>query len=157
MSTQTKREERSTGERSEANETVENKSALRGQDADHGIHRQIKPEAAFVHGPGPGVPASQSHLQVNKLSVCLSTLITQSGFVKGKNSSRTLRVYHFKIASSASNKFVSRLSSNLTRRIEEYDNPERRDMVSGVINGCAPLFLACKNGSADVVDYLVTR
>ena len=30
-------------------------------------------------------------------------------------------------------------------------------MVSGVINGCAPLFLACKNGSADVVDYLVTR
>ena len=50
-----------------------------------------------------------------------------------------------------------RLSHNLTRRIEEFDNPERRDMVSGEINGCAPLFLACRNGSAEVVEYLVTR
>ena len=30
-------------------------------------------------------------------------------------------------------------------------------MVSGEINGCAPLFLACRNGSAEVVEYLVTR
>ena len=45
----------------------------------------------------------------------------------------------------------------MTRRIEEFDNPERRDMVSGEINGCAPLFLACRNGSAEVVEYLVTR
>ena len=49
------------------------------------------------------------------------------------------------------------MSNNLTRRIEEFDNPERRDMVSGEINGCAPLFLACRQGSAEVVEYLVTR
>lgn len=51
----------------------------------------------------------------------------------------------------------SRLSSNLVRRIEEFDNTERKDVVSGVHNGCAPLFLACKNGSAEVVEYLISK
>jgi len=51
----------------------------------------------------------------------------------------------------------SRLSNNLCRRIEEFDNNERKDVVSGVSNGCAPLFLACKNGSADVVEYLISK
>jgi len=51
----------------------------------------------------------------------------------------------------------SRLSTNLVRRIEEFSSLDRKDVVSGVSNGCAPLFLACKNGSAEVVEYLVTK
>lgn len=51
----------------------------------------------------------------------------------------------------------SRLSNNLCRKIEEFDNSERKEVVSGVQNGCAPLFLACKNGSAEVVEYLISK
>ena len=54
-------------------------------------------------------------------------------------------------------KVVFRLSNNLCRKIEEFDNSERKEVVSGVQNGCAPLFLACKNGSAEVVEYLISK
>ena len=30
-------------------------------------------------------------------------------------------------------------------------------MVSDTVDGCAPLFLACKNGSDEVAEYLITR
>jgi len=30
-------------------------------------------------------------------------------------------------------------------------------IYSKTVDGCAPLFLACKNGSAEVVEYLLTR
>ena len=56
-----------------------------------------------------------------------------------------------------SNLSVSRLSSSLVRRLEEFDSLDRKDVVSNVSNGCAPLFLACKNGSAEVVEYLISK
>jgi len=51
----------------------------------------------------------------------------------------------------------SRLSDNLRKKIEEYPREDRQDVVSKVLDGCAPLFLACKNGSSDVVEYLLSK
>lgn len=50
----------------------------------------------------------------------------------------------------------SRLSEKLKKKMESFGKEERRDVVAQTAEGCAPLFLACKNGSADVVDYLVS-
>jgi len=50
-----------------------------------------------------------------------------------------------------------RLSSRLKKSIEEFPRQERKDVVSKMIDGCAPLFLACKKGSAEVADYLLTK
>ncbi|XP_023322386.1 protein fem-1 homolog C isoform X2 [Eurytemora carolleeae] len=51
----------------------------------------------------------------------------------------------------------SRLSNTLRRKIESFCKEDRQDVVSKTVDGCAPLFLACKNGSAEVVEYLLTR
>ncbi len=51
---------------------------------------------------------------------------------------------------------VSRLSEKLKRNLEEFPREDRRAIVGGTVEGCAPLFLACKNGSADVVEYLLS-
>ena len=50
----------------------------------------------------------------------------------------------------------SRLSEKLKRKIEEIGKYARKDVVGQTEEGCAPLFLACKNGSADVVEYLLS-
>ena len=49
----------------------------------------------------------------------------------------------------------SKLSEKLKRKIEEITKNDRKDVVGQTEEGCAPLFLACKNGSADVVEYLI--
>ena len=51
----------------------------------------------------------------------------------------------------------SRLSPYLCKKIEEFDKDDRKDVVTKMSNGCAPLFLACKNGSAEVVEYLLGK
>ena len=50
----------------------------------------------------------------------------------------------------------SSLSDKLKRKIEEIGKEARKDVVAQTEEGCAPLFLACKNGSADVVEYLLS-
>ncbi len=45
----------------------------------------------------------------------------------------------------------SRLSEKLRKKIEEFGKDDRKDVVAQTAEGCAPLFMACKNGSADVV------
>ena len=50
----------------------------------------------------------------------------------------------------------SRLSGKLKKKIEEIGKDDRKDVVGQTELGCAPLFLACKNGSADVVEYLLS-
>ena len=50
----------------------------------------------------------------------------------------------------------SRLSDKLRRKIEEIGRNDRKDVVGQTADGCAPLFWACKNGSAEVVEYLLT-
>ena len=51
----------------------------------------------------------------------------------------------------------SRLSEKLKRKMEEFAKDDRKDVVGQMTtDGCAPLFLACRNGSADVVEYLIT-
>ena len=49
----------------------------------------------------------------------------------------------------------SRLSDKLRRKIEGIGRTDRKDVVGQTADGCAPLFWACKNGSAEVVDYLL--
>lgn len=49
----------------------------------------------------------------------------------------------------------SKLSEKLKRKIEEFEKDDIKDVVGQTEEGCAPLFLACKNGSADVVEYLL--
>ena len=49
-----------------------------------------------------------------------------------------------------------RLSDKLRRKMEEFGREDRREVAcQKTTEGCAPLFLACRNGSADVVDYLL--
>jgi len=51
----------------------------------------------------------------------------------------------------------SRLSPYLCKKIEEFDKDDRKDVVTKMSDGCAPLFLACKNGSAEVAEYLLGK
>ena len=51
----------------------------------------------------------------------------------------------------------SRLSPYLCKKIEEFDKDDRKDVVTKMSHGKAPLFLACKNGSAEVVEYLLGK
>ena len=49
-----------------------------------------------------------------------------------------------------------RLSDKLRRKMEEFGRDDRREVACQMTTaGCAPLFLACRNGSADVVEYLI--
>ncbi|EEC11855.1 conserved hypothetical protein [Ixodes scapularis] len=40
--------------------------------------------------------------------------------------------------------------------MERLSREERKEIVSRVQEGCAPLFVACKKGNADIVEYLIT-
>ncbi|XP_064465580.1 protein fem-1 homolog C-like [Ornithodoros turicata] len=51
----------------------------------------------------------------------------------------------------------ARLSYPVRNKLERISHEERKDIVSRVQEGCAPLFIACKKGNLEIVDYLVTR
>lgn len=50
----------------------------------------------------------------------------------------------------------ARLSYLVRNKIERLTREERKEIVSRVQDGCAPLFVACKKGNADIVEYLIT-
>lgn len=50
----------------------------------------------------------------------------------------------------------SRLSTKLRKRLEEEPADNLAAVVNQLCEACAPLFFACKNGSAEVVDYLLS-
>ncbi|XP_044738809.1 protein fem-1 homolog CG6966 isoform X3 [Chrysoperla carnea] len=47
------------------------------------------------------------------------------------------------------------LSNNLRIRLERFPIFVRREIVSRLKDGCAPLFIACKRGQVEVVEYLI--
>ncbi|XP_063238060.1 protein fem-1 homolog A [Bacillus rossius redtenbacheri] len=50
----------------------------------------------------------------------------------------------------------ARLSYQLRNRLERFSIDARREIVSLVKDGCAPLFVACKRGHVEIVQYLIT-
>ena len=48
------------------------------------------------------------------------------------------------------------LSYSLRSRIERVDKPDRSAIVSRIREGCSPLFIACKKGNVEIVEYLVS-
>ncbi|XP_077544420.1 ankyrin repeat protein mann-cup [Haemaphysalis longicornis] len=50
----------------------------------------------------------------------------------------------------------ARLSYLVRNKIERLTREERKDIVSRLREGCAPLFVACKKGNSDIVEYLIT-
>lgn len=51
----------------------------------------------------------------------------------------------------------ARLSYLLRNNLERLDKAERQELVSivGKPDGCAPLFVACKKGNLEIVEYLI--
>ena len=49
----------------------------------------------------------------------------------------------------------ARLSYSCRNRMEKLTRPERRELVSRVKEGCTPLFVSCKKGNVEIVDYLI--
>jgi ankyrin repeat protein len=49
----------------------------------------------------------------------------------------------------------AKLSNNLQYRLEMHKPEDLKELVSRDIHGCAPLFIACKRGHVDIVDYLI--
>jgi len=49
----------------------------------------------------------------------------------------------------------AQLSYSLRSRIERIETRDRRSMVSRIREGCSPLFIACKKGNVEIVEYLV--
>eukprot|EP00095_Tigriopus_kingsejongensis_P006985 snap_masked-scaffold430_size173499-processed-gene-0.1 protein:Tk06985 transcript:snap_masked-scaffold430_size173499-processed-gene-0.1-mRNA-1 annotation:"hypothetical protein TcasGA2_TC010662" len=50
----------------------------------------------------------------------------------------------------------SHISKTLQRRLEELERDARRQLVDESVDGCTPLFLACKNGGAELVSFLLS-
>lgn len=50
----------------------------------------------------------------------------------------------------------ARLTYSLRNRLEKYKKDVRREIVSRMKDGCAPLFIACKRGNVEIVEYLIT-
>ncbi|XP_046449498.1 protein fem-1 homolog A-like [Daphnia pulex] len=51
---------------------------------------------------------------------------------------------------------AARLSYSLRVRLERFLQPERREIACRMKEGCAPLFIACKKGNVEIVEYLIT-
>ncbi|XP_022199876.1 protein fem-1 homolog CG6966 [Nilaparvata lugens] len=51
----------------------------------------------------------------------------------------------------------SRLSLPLRINLERYSVSDRREIVAKVEGGCAPLFVACRRGNVETVEYLVVK
>ncbi|KAI1287985.1 Protein fem-1 -like protein C [Halotydeus destructor] len=49
----------------------------------------------------------------------------------------------------------ARLSYNIRSRMDRFCKDERKEIVSRVKEGCAPLFVSCKKGNVEIVEYLV--
>lgn len=49
----------------------------------------------------------------------------------------------------------ARLSSQLRTRLERLTSEHRAELVNRVRDGCAPLFIACMRGHAEMVEYLI--
>ncbi|XP_073969464.1 ankyrin repeat protein mann-cup [Rhodnius prolixus] len=50
----------------------------------------------------------------------------------------------------------ARLSYNLRARLERFAWADRREIACRVKDGCAPLFIACKRGHVEIVEYLIS-
>ncbi|XP_012287674.1 protein fem-1 homolog CG6966 [Orussus abietinus] len=50
----------------------------------------------------------------------------------------------------------ARLSYKLRNRLEKFKVDTRKQIVSRTKDGCAPLFIACKRGQVEIVEYLIT-
>lgn len=48
-----------------------------------------------------------------------------------------------------------RLTYHLRYRLEKFPKEMRREIASGVDNGITALFLACKRGLCEIVEYLI--
>lgn len=53
--------------------------------------------------------------------------------------------------------YVVPLTYALTNRLEKYERKMRKDIVSRMKDGCAPLFIACKRGHVEMVEYLIKK
>lgn len=51
----------------------------------------------------------------------------------------------------------ARLSNTLRMKLQRYPLEVRRDIVNRIKVGCSPLFIACKKGQTEIVDYLITE
>ncbi|KAJ8960036.1 hypothetical protein NQ318_009473 [Aromia moschata] len=49
----------------------------------------------------------------------------------------------------------ARLSYTLRNKLEKYSQEVRRDIVNRIKVGCSPLFIACKKGQVEIVEYLI--
>lgn len=49
----------------------------------------------------------------------------------------------------------SKLSYGLRNRLEKFSLASRREIANRVKIGCAPLFIACRKGQLEIVEYLV--
>lgn len=50
----------------------------------------------------------------------------------------------------------ARLSYTLRNKLDKYSREDRKEIVTRVKEGCAPLFLACKKGNVEIVEYLIS-
>ena len=51
--------------------------------------------------------------------------------------------------------FYPQLSYSLRSRLERVDRADRKGIVSRIKDGCSPLFVACKKGNVEIVEYLM--
>lgn len=51
----------------------------------------------------------------------------------------------------------ARLSYPIRNKLERISPEERKAIVSRVQEGCAPLFVACKKGNVEIVEYLISK
>lgn len=49
----------------------------------------------------------------------------------------------------------ARLSYSLRNKLQKFSDEARRDIVNRVKVGCSPLFIACKKGQTEIVQYLI--
>lgn len=49
----------------------------------------------------------------------------------------------------------SKLSYNLRTRLQNFSPPNRKEIVNRLKGGCSPLFIACKKGQLEIVEFLV--
>lgn len=50
----------------------------------------------------------------------------------------------------------ARLTYLLRTKLERFSKEDRREIACRVKDGCAPLFIACKRGHSEIVEYLIT-
>lgn len=50
----------------------------------------------------------------------------------------------------------AQLTYTLRSRLERVERTDRRSVVSRVRDGCSPLFIACKKGNVEIVEYLIS-